>query len=62
MAPQPLEAGDQITGCGPLASGSGQPSVSSVAAAAGRLALHADEHAATADLVALLVERAGQVA
>ncbi len=46
MAPQPLAAGDQITGCGPLLSGSGQPSTISCAAApldlrAGRTNTHA---------------------
>ncbi len=33
MPAQPLAAGDQMTGCGPLFSGSGQPCSSSVAAA-----------------------------
>src|SRR5690242_9255913 len=32
MAAQPLDAGDQITGCGPLFAGSGQPLTSSCAA------------------------------
>ena len=46
MAAHPLAAGDQITGCGPLASGFGQPCCEERGRRARRLAGDADRHAA----------------
>ena len=61
MAAQPLAAGDQMTGAGPLVSGFGQPCSSRVAAAPDDLRVTRTDTQSVADLGVGLVEGLGQV-